>query len=333
MSDSILLGADSITKQNITTSEHGAQLTFAVITVCINLISSFPTVILNAMLLHIHIKSRKSPTMIVVCNMTVIDMLTGLIVQPAYAAHIILDLYGLFSYGVFLFFNFNAYFVCGMSLMTACGMSIDRLFATIRPFSYKSHGKQRTYIIVVVFIWFQGLAFVSLYTAGVIGRVMAQTVFMLTVSFAMVSFIVSYTVIIRSMRKRTRRITTCGQDGILSTKKQGTQTTRITKTFALMIIALCAMYLPMFVVKVLVWRARSSQIVALNIANRLANTITFLNSLFNPILYCYTNNNTKRQLHEVFSAFVRVLSRNRIQQVRTERVQRSNISDVATTVT
>ena len=333
MSDSILLGADSIAKQNISTSEHHLQFTFAIITMCINLTSSIPTVIINGMLLHIHIKNRKSPSRIIICNMTVTDLLTGFVVQPAYSAHIIKDLNGEFSYSVFLLFNFAAYLVCGMSLLTAGGMSIDRLFATIKPFSYKSYGKPRTYLIVVVFIWFQGVTFVSLYTAGAIDREMAQAVFMLTVSFAMVSFIVSYTIIISSMRKRERRITNASSNGALSaTKRPTTQRNKITKTFALMIIALSVMYLPMFVVKILVWRSQSSQIVALNIANRLANTTTFLNSLCNPILYCYANASTKRQLQEQLLVFSGLFKGNRIQEARTERISRSNLSNAATSV-
>jgi len=331
MSDSILLGEDSVAKQNITASEYQVQLTFSIITIIINSMASLPTIILNSMLLHIHIKNRKSPSKIIICNMTVTDILTGLLVQPAYAAHIIMDLQGTLVYSNFLFFSFTAYFVCGMSLITAWGMSIDRLLATVRPFSYKFYGKSRTYIVVVIFIWFQALVFVSLYTAGVIGRVMAQTVFILTVSFAMVSFIVSYAIIIKFMRKRERRVTRTTPSGNISKRKQSNaQPNKITKTFALMIIALCVMYLPMFVVKVLLWRAKSQNIVALNIANRLANTITFLNSLFNPILYCYTNNNTMQQLKELFLSCCGHFGRSSIQQVRTERIRRNNLANEVT---
>ena len=336
MSDSILLGAESIQNRNISSSEHKIQATFAVITIAVNIISAILNVIINGLLLHVHIKNRKSPSRILICNMTVTDFLTGLIVQPAYAAHIIIDLNGHPSYSALLFFNFTAYLVCGMSLVTAGGMSIDRLFATIRPFSYKFYGKPRIYVIMVVFIWSQGFTFVSLYTADVINRAMAQTAFMLTVIFAVISFVVSYAIIITSIRKRERRITNSGLQGPLSVRKQSTtqqnQRNKITKTFALMIIALCAMYLPMFVVKIFVWRAKSSQLVVLNIANRLSNTVTFLNSLLNPVLYCYSNVNSKRQVKDLLSAVFVYIRGDSIRPVHTERVTRHQLSNAATSI-
>lgn len=333
MSDSILLGPENINEKNLTRNEKQVQFAFAVFTIATNLVSSILNVIINGLLLHIHVQTRKSSSRILVFNLTLTDILTGLVVQPAYATHIILDINGETNYNAFLFFNFTAYLVCGMSLLTAGGMSIDRLAATVRPFSYKFYGKPRIYVAVVVLIWLQGLTFVSLYTANIINRVLAQMVFMLTVTFAVFSFVLSYAIIINSMRQRERRITQMGLQGPQSTRKKSVaQRNGVTKTFALMVIALCVMYLPMFVVKIFVWRANSSHIVALNIVNRLANTVTFLNSLLNPILYCYSNTNTKRQMKEMFFKFTAFLQHDQVQPVRTERITRNDLSKMTSNI-
>ena len=317
----------------MTSSEHNFHLTFAIITITTNLVSSVLNVILNGLLLHTHMQNRRSPSQILVGNLTVTDILTGLIVQPAYAVHIVLDINGIFNYPVFVFFNFTAYLVCGISLVTAGGMSIDRLAATIRPFSYKFYGKLKIYVAAVALIWLQGIAFVLMYTFDVIGKAFARMAFMLIVSFAVLSFILSYTVIIVSMQKRERRITQSGPCGMMSTQKRSTtQRNNITKSFALMIIALCVMYLPLFFVKIVLWRSRNSHCVALNALNRLSNTVTFLNSLLNPILYCYSNKNTKRQIKEIVAKCFAQPGRNRIRPANIEGATRENVLHVVTSL-
>ena len=304
MGDSILKGEFNLQREHNTSSyEHKAYFTIAVITVAINIASSLATVVLNSLLLRIHIRNQKSPSRILVCNLAVTDILTGLVVQPTYVVHIIHDLKGSIDSTAFLVFSFAAYLVCGMSLVTAGGMSVDRLLATVKPFVYKSYGNPKIFGAIVVFIWVQGVCFVSLYTANVINNSLAQLAFTLTVAFAVISFIVSYAIILKSIRRRERRVTNCGPHGPNTVRSnQQTRKKKITVTFALMVITICLMYLPMFIVKLLLWQADSSQLLALNIANRIANTVTFLNSLLNPLLYIYNNVTVRRQMKDMCSS-------------------------------
>lgn len=316
MGDSILLGQDALRNITISPEEQDTHFAISVMAIVINIVSGILTVIINAIILTIHIQNRKSPSRVLIASLAVTDLLTGMVVQPMFIVHVILDLCGKFNDTVFLVFNFFGYVVCGVSLVTAGGMSVDRLFASVAPFWYKIHGKPKIFIGVVAFIWFQGICFCSLFVAGVIDNKLAQLAFGLTVGFAVVTFIVSYIIIMFKMRMQERRVM---QRGPLAhntvTNQSNKQRKNTTKTFALLIMMLCLMYLPMFVIKYLLWKAKPSQIYALLIVNRVANTVTFLNSLSNPLLYCYFNLSIRRRVKEILTNYLRG---NRVQPIAIE---------------
>ena len=293
MSDSILYTGP---RNNTLTSENNANFIAAIITVVINIVSGIFAVTLNSLLLHTLILKQKSASRILICNLAVADLLTGLVTQSCYVVHIIMDVRGKFSHTALFIFNFSAYALCGISLVTAGGMSLDRLLATLVPFRYKHHSKPRLFVIIVMVIWLQALGIVSLYMAGIISNMLSQMAFSMTVIFAVLSFVISYSIIVKNHRVRDRRISHAASLHTANQRQQ--RQSKVNKTFACMVVAMCLMYLPMVAVKLLLWKADSAQFTVLNIANRIANTTTFLNSSINPVLYCYGNVTVRAQIKE-----------------------------------
>lgn len=279
------------------------QLMFAIIPACVNFASGIFAVAINSVLLYILVQNHKSGSRVLICNLAITDLLTGLVVQQSYAIHMILSMKAP-NYVALYMFNFTAYLVCGLSLVTAGGMSLDRLIATLFPFWYKIRAKPRVFTFTVVFIWVQGVGFLTLYLSGVINNTLAQLAFSLTVCFAVLSFAISYPLIARNFRLREKRVTQSSSlPSAAATELRQQRQAKVTRTFAFMVIALCLMYLPMVVVKLLLWKASDTHLKTLDIINRVTNTVAFLNSSLNPMLYCYGNNAVRAEIKQCFANF------------------------------
>ena len=311
MSDSILVAEtiDQIPKgsgnSNSSLWQSGAQygtyIYVAIFCSIVNTIFAVLSIVENIIILLALRKRRKSSSNLLLYNLALTDLLTGLIVQPLYCVHIALDIQEKHSRPIFLGFSFTAYLLSGLSLMTIAGMSLDRVIATLFPFRYRVNARWPIFAGYLIFAWINCLLVISLYLSGIMGSRGGRYSFMITIIYSLSAFFISYMLILRAVRRQNGLVHPVSACNSRNNKLRHLRQQKVTKSFALLATTLCLMYLPMFVVKALTWNLNCSlnTFPLLALLNRITNTLTFLNSSVNPILYCYIDKGLKKEAYNV----------------------------------
>ena len=269
----------------------------SILTIVINVVFSLLSITQNLVLLMLLNKQAKTPSQLLLCNLAVTDLLTGLFTQPLYVAHITLDMLHKSSYPLLCCFGFSGYVCSGVSLLTVTGLSMDRLFATKKPFKYRVSRHRKQCMFYLAFIWLLIVLGSSLFFAKLSSTTFGRIAFTLVVSSTFLIFFYAYIHILRVTRKQRKVI-----DSISESRNHGvTIQSRMTKSFLILAAWLCIMYLPMTVIKLIHWGYTGSKYWHLGLANRVANTFMFMNSTVNPIIYNFRHKNLRRESMQLIS--------------------------------
>ena len=96
---------------------------------------------------------RRKSYNFLITNLAVTDLLTLLIIEPLIWTVVVKSLYGNCTEELVRVTRALAYFLCCASLLTITAMSLDRCFAVLIPFRYKTFATPQTIARGAVLIW------------------------------------------------------------------------------------------------------------------------------------------------------------------------------------
>ena len=268
-------------------SAQQALLSFSALNIFLSITASLGNALI---LIALHkVSSIHPPTKLFFRCLAVTDLCVGLLLQPFYAAFL-LSRKGEVSKKVV---NVLSFILCGVSLLTSTAISVDRLLALLLGLRYRHVVTLKRARLVIICFWLIGASL------GLIRWWTADITFMLASVVLTLSLLTStfcYTRIHLKLRHRQVRVQNGNGEGI------PLNIARFKKTVSSVLwvqLALVACYVPFGILVVLNLNGIGSDLYLL-----VANTLVFLNSSLNPILYCWKIREVKqavkdtiRQLH------------------------------------
>ena len=266
---------------------------FIVTNCLLNVLLMPPSIIGNVFLLVaiLATPSLRSPSILFLCSLAVSDLLVGLVVQPVYIAYQLNPEQGFKDA-----FDALSSLGCGVSLCTMTAISLDRFFALHYHLRYPNLMTDKRAICTSLTLWFLMFSASCLY---VWNRTYARIAFVPGIAICFLVSTVLYIRIYQIVRRhqllihfqqQTVRNVSSDHNLNIARWKRSALNTFIYYIFMI----LC--YFPMF-----------TGMVVLTIHSRLqrqewelTNTVLFMNSSINPILYCW-------RLRELRTAVLKII--------------------------
>ena len=243
-----------------------------------NVLLTFMSSIGNALVLAAILRtpSLRSPSTLFLCSLAVSDLLVGLVVQPFYIANLLQGGSLLPNIRVTLFI-----LVGGASVFTMTAISVDRFLALYYHMRYASMVTEKRATCILGTIWFISILLSAL---NLWYKILALITVFLAICILICTF--SYIRIYLIVRQHQLQIHAQQQAAQSFDTEQGTNMARWRKsainTF-IYYICMIICYIPMFTAMSVVAVTSSS----LTREWTLVNTLVFLNSSINPMLYCW----------------------------------------------
>lgn len=222
------------------------------------------------------------------------DLLVGLVVDPMYLSRQLRSLSGRDDCGLWVAYLTVALFSTGASFLNITLIGMERCLAIFLPFHYMSIVTVRRGVIVVASVW---LVWISITLLRFVGLA-ARAVYFICLSvigscYFITAFI--YFNIFREARRHQKRIQT--EQTILNLGDTSRQR-RLARTMLFICGSLLICYTPGMVV--LLFRAlKGDSATLLYVAYPWAENLIFLNSAFNPAIYCWRNREIRRAVFDV----------------------------------
>ena len=276
--------------------------TFNLIIGLVTAIASFPTVILNAFII-LAIKQRidlQKPSNIMLSSLAVTDLLVGFILMPTDAT---IDFFSLrkvsFEYSCKLYVV-NHFFRPLLFTATMHHLTIiawERYVAIQKWKDYKRIITNGRFKRIAIGTWLSAIfPTVASFTTTVVfadrtimERILTGWIAVEAVCLYLIAFF--YGKVYLGIRNRTPN--GISQIGVLMKAKLES---KIAKTTGLLTAAVISMFIPAFVFGIL---GRVVPVFRSNEAIRLTHIVMQLNSLFNPLLYCYRDHRFKNAFREL----------------------------------
>ena len=241
------------------------------------------------------VTSIKPPTKLLFQCLAVTDLCVGLIEQPLFVALLLRD----FASGTALYYVGKvcaglSYNLCGVSLMTAATIAIERLLALILGLSYKLTVTVKRVRTVVIIIW---LASFSVGFSHLIGlRIIANGTSFVVVLLCIFTSVFSYTKIALKLRQQQAQV----QQRVEQEQVNGggiplniARYKKLVHSVAWLQMALIVCYMPL--IFLLLFTVVTQRVGKPPLYSSVV-TVLFLNSSVNPILYCWRIGEVKKEV-------------------------------------
>lgn len=238
--------------------------------------------------------SIRSSSITMLCSLAVSDLLVGFIVQPFFLASLLTR--------VFLIERISkimAFCLCGVSLCTMTAISIDRFLALQYPMRYQATitAHQRALNTLIVIIWLHNFVFSGFYVWNwPLYFIMIATGVCLFILVSAFCYIRIYRIVrrhqiqIQVQQQTAQQNTTEGDNSNMVRMKRSALNTFI------FYIAMVLCYFPIII-----------SLCAASITSKdlpevwhLADTVVFLNSSVNPLLYCWRLGEIRKAVLKIF---------------------------------
>ena len=296
-----------------------------ILTSVINSATAATAVIGNSVFLIVYAKFRsiRSPSNTLLASLSITDLLVGFIVQPSSVVRRILEFKDIHNCILRVTFAFFGFLSCGASFLNIGLIGLDRCLAICCPFWYEVSATKTTHGIAICLIWLAWGAFTILPFAGVLSLQMYFIgVFSLLV-FNIIVFLISYGFILKVVvaKKRSyvsRRVASsssvsvkCQTNEVIETpvmfrkpenhlcpENHDDQRNRARQSqesgghnnrsyaIAILVVSMLICYAPQLTV-LLMRGAFGDDENLVFIADAWVDTITFINSSLNPLIYCF----------------------------------------------
>ena len=239
--------------------------------------------------------STRTPADLFIANLSLTDFLVGLLVQPCTVIVRINELVDVHLCTLRTINAFTGYFCCGVSVITLCSFSLDRLTAVAFPYNYNEEASNKKSATVIIMCWLTWL----LYTILPFIRVIPNKSYFISLAcfifVAMVTSTTSYIYITIVARRQLKNITSAAQAWQSSStadarnkskRKQHWLRAQQKKSFVSIVIA--STFALCFIPKVcylLAFAKQDQTYDVLYIAGKWSSILVFINSSLNPIIY------------------------------------------------
>ena len=218
----------------------------------------------------------RSPSTILLCSLAISDLLVGFVVQPLYIASELTE--NDFVYQVLSILSFCA---CGVSLATMTAISVDRFLALHYHMRYPNLMTSHRAICASVTLWIV----IFVISSSTFWKVNAYY-FSAAVSIVICLLVstVCYIRVYRVVRHHQLQIHAQRQavESTETSQRMERSIKRAMDTFVFYIVLVLS-YLPLFIAMVMLGLPQIQVTSAWN----LTNTIAYMNSSINPVLYCW----------------------------------------------
>ena len=282
-------------------SPAGVDELFSALNIFLSITASLGnTLILVA--LH-KVSSIHPPTKLFFQSLAITDLCVGLIVQPLFAIFLLSRITGVNEdvlYYMYEVSRASSWILCAVSVLTSTAISVDRLLALLLGLRYRPVVTLRRVRVIIIWFWLIGAVAGS---TRMWRRDIALTVGSVVITLSLVTSIFSYTKIHLKLRHQQVQV----QNSVSSepTSNSGEiplNIARYKKTVSNILwvqLALVACYIPWGILGLLF---------VIGIENDeswiAAETLIYLNSSLNPILYCWKI----REVREAVKYIIRQLN-------------------------
>ena len=295
---------------NVTTEIYATVIATSAVNIASGLCAAVSNVLVFVAILrtpHLH-----TSTNILLANLCVTDFLVGSIVQPFYVAKKVTELFGQPICEVRLVYTYFGFLCTCASMLGLCLVSGERFIAVVRPLTYYSCvTKPRMYVCVGV-MWLCWAVVCLTPFLVVPFDIFFQLVFCIIISsFLFMAAI--YCRVFREAKRHQQRISAITAS--IESKVDLRRENKVARTMAIVVGAVMCCYLPQ--ISLLLARALHGDSTRLvHVGDAWADTIVFLNSAFNPFIYCYRNSEIRhsvlRYLKKRQSSFLILVTQRRV---------------------
>lgn len=238
--------------------------------------------------------SIRSSSITMLCSLAVSDLLVGFIVQPFFLASLLTRVFLIEKIS-----KITAFCLCGVSLCTMTAISIDRFLALQYPMRYQATitAHQRALNTLIVIIWLHNFVFSGFYVWNwPLYFIMIATGVCLFILVSTFCYIRIYRIVhrhqiqIQAQQQAAQQNTTEGDNSNMVRMKRSALNTFI------FYIAMVLCYFPIII-----------SLCAASITSKdlpevwhLADTVVFLNSSVNPLLYCWRLGEIRKAVLKIF---------------------------------
>ena len=246
-----------------------------------------------------NVSSIHPPTKLCFRCLAVTDLCVGLIVQPLYATYImsrIMKMNGKVGNYSLKLYGASSFILCGVSVATSTAISVDRLLALLLGLRYRHVVTLKRVCAVITCFW---LIAASIGYLRVTRRDIAIMGASVTLILCLITSIFCYTRIHFKLRHQQAQV----QNNVPHAQQNGEgiplNIARYKKTVSSIMwvqLALVACYVPWGIMAVL-----ALNVIQREVAWRATETLVFLNSSLNPILYCWKIREVKQAVKGTIS--------------------------------
>ena len=238
--------------------------------------------------------SIRSSSITMLCSLAVSDLLIGFIVQPFFLASLLTRVFLIERIS-----KITAFCLCGVSLCTMTAISIDRFLALQYPMRYQATitAHQRALNTLIVIIWLHNFVFSGFYVWNwPLYFIMIATGVCLFILVSAFCYIRIYRIVrrhqiqIQAQQQAAQLNTTDGDNSNMVRMKRSALNTFI------FYIAMVLCYFPI-IISLCVASITSKDLPEVW---HLADTVVFLNSSVNPLLYCWRLGEIRKAVLKVF---------------------------------
>lgn len=246
--------------------------------------------------------SIRSSSITMLCSLAVSDLLVGFIVQPFFLASLLTRVFLIERIS-----KITAFCLCGVSLCTMTAISIDRFLALQYPMRYQATitAHQRALNTLIVIIWLHNFVFSGFYVWNwPLYFIMIATGVCLFILVSTFCYIRIYRIVrrhqiqIQAQQQAAQQNTTEGDNSNMVRMKRSALNTFI------FYIAMVLCYFPI-IISLCVASITSKDLPEVW---HLADTVVFLNSSVNPLLYCWRLGEIRKAVLKIFRQMSRRLA-------------------------
>ena len=259
--------------------------TIVIINCVLNAVLIFTSIIGNTLVLAAILRtpSLRSPSVILLCSLAVSDLLVGIIVQPFYITYELTKNGSLYTPWLYKAMTTMAFSAVGVSLLTMTAISVDRFMALRYHMRYPELMTTRRAMYTLGTIWFISflLSFLTFWNMDAYYLAISFSIAILNL-LSVVCYIKIFKIVrqhqlqIHAQHQAVASFNTDNNQNILRSRKSALNT-----FIYYIVMILC--YTPLFIVMIILG------ITDIHVPNawNLTDTLAFMNSSINPILYCW----------------------------------------------
>ena len=236
--------------------------------------------------------SARIPADLFIGSLSLTDFLVGLLVQPIYVILRLHELAGVHLCVLKNVYAFSGYLCCGLSMLTISCFSLDRVIAIAHPHVYNAEASNTKSTTVIVACWLFWFLYTVLPFCGVISSksyyLSLSCVIPISVSISVICYIYIMAVVRRHMRKIISQLPTSSGEGENNGSKGKTLLLKAQRKKSITIVVIALVFVICFIPKVCSMFATiilGNSLDVLYIGGKWADTMIFINSSLNPIIY------------------------------------------------